>query len=173
MTMNADFEKLYNKWYADTALLSHRDFQNEPGFVALVEWSKEHKKEAVESIQEMLIEEPSFVVYVLDELFDYPLTCEGYVTLHKYCNAWIAIIDFYNSGEQDTSKFSISHDYYEDWQAYHKYLKDHYIPWNPFHEDDPNITLEDFKNGKRNDEKLLEKKEKRIKCVTTVKKTKT
>jgi hypothetical protein len=148
--MNKEFEKLYNKWYADTALLSHRDFKNEPGFVALVEWSKEHKKEAVESIREMLIEEPSFVVYVLDELFDHSMTCEGFVPLDHYCNAWIAIIDFYNSGAQDTNKFSISHDYYEDWRAYQKYLKDHYISWNPFKENDPNVTLEEFKMGKRN-----------------------
>lgn len=148
--MNKEFEDLYNKWEEDTMFLSCRDFQNEPGFIALVEWSKEHKKEAVESIAEMLKEEPSFVVYILDELFDHPLTCEGYVPLDYYCNAWIALIEFYNSGETDTKAFSITKDYYKDWREYEEYMKDNYLPWNPYKEDDPNVTLEEFKRGKRN-----------------------
>lgn len=148
--MNKEFKDLYDKWNEATMFLSCRDFQNEPGFIALVEWSKEHKKEAVESIAEMLKEEPSFVVYILDELFDHPLIYEGYIPLDQYCNAWIALIEFYNSGETDTKAFSITKDYYKDWREYQEYMKDNYISWNPFKENDPNVTLDEFKMGKRN-----------------------
>ena len=148
--MNKEFEELYDKWNEDTMFLSCRDFQNEPGFIALIEWSKEHKKEAVESIAEMLKEEPSFVVYILDELFDHPLTYESYIPLDQYCNAWIALIEFYNSGETDTKVFNITKDYYKYWREYQEYMKDNYISWNPFKENDPNVTLEEFKMGKRN-----------------------
>ena len=157
--MNKEFEKLYLDWDQNTAFMSVGNFENE-WWYKLVEWSKEHKKEAVESIAEMLKEEPSFVVYILDDLFDHSLTYEGYIPLDYYCNVWIALIEFYNNGETDTTNtkvFSITKDYYKEWREYEEYMKDHYISWNPFHEDDPNITLEEFKQGKRNDEELLRK----------------
>ena len=148
--MDKEFEELYNKWNSETGFLSHRDFLNEPGFVALLEWSREHKKEAVESIREILMGEPSFVVHILDELFDHPLTCEGYIPLDYYCNGWLALLDFYDSGEKDTGSFSMTKDYYKDWREYQEYMKHNYIAWNPFKENDPNVTLEEFKSGKRN-----------------------
>ena len=51
-------------------------------------------------------------------------------------------------------------DYYEDYNKWQDYLKDNYIPWNPVHEEDPNVTLEEFKQGKRNNEKLLKERKK-------------
>ena len=42
---------------------------------------------------------------------------------------------------------------YKDYDAYQEYMKDHYIAWNPFKEDDPNITFDEFKQGKRNTKK--------------------
>jgi hypothetical protein len=33
-------------------------------------------------------------------------------------------------------------------------MKNNYISWNPFKEEDPNITFEDYKQGKRNTKKL-------------------
>lgn len=146
--MNKEFKELYDKWYYDTCFLSSRDFNHEQGFIDLVNWSKEHKKEAVDSIQEMLLEEPSFVVYILDELFDHPITCEGFIPLDYYCNAWLSVIELYKEGKTELTAIV---DHYEDYRAYHKYMKKHYIPWNPFHEDDPNITLEEFRQGKRNE----------------------
>lgn len=148
--MNKEFEKLYDKWYSDTWFLSARDFPNEPGFIALVKWSKEHKNEAVDSIVEILKEEPDFVVYVLDELFDHPLAAEGYVSIEQYCNIWLNFIEYYRNGEKDLSKIDLNKDNYKEYREYMKYMESNYLPWNPTKEDDPNITLEEFKMGKRN-----------------------
>ena len=41
-------------------------------------------------------------------------------------------------------------DYYKEYDAYKEHLDKHYIPWNPFRQDDPNVTFEEFKQGKRN-----------------------
>lgn len=145
--MNKEFEDLYSDWYLATCFQSSRDFKHEPGFIALLEWSKEHKKEAIDSIKEILLKEPDFVVYILDELFDHPLSTDGYVSLEAYCNFWLILLDYYENGE---NKLNTSADYYKDWRAYQEYMKDNFIPYNCFTENDPNITLEEFKMGKRN-----------------------
>lgn len=149
--MNKKFKELYDKWYHDTCLLSSRDFQHEQGFIDLVNWSKDHKQEAVNSIVEILKKEPDFVVYVLDELFDHPLTTEGYVSIEQYCNMWLNLIEYYEDGEKDLTKVDLNKDNYMEYREYMKYMNDNYIPWNPFTGDeDPNVTLEEFKQGKRN-----------------------
>ena len=48
--------------------------------------------------------------------------------------------------------------YYKDYNEWSNYLKDNYIPWDPHIEGDPNVTLEEFKLGKRNDKKLLKER---------------
>ena len=148
--MNKEFEKLYDKWYKDTCFLSSRDFQNEPGFIDLVNWSKDNKEEAVDSIVEMLKEEPDFVVYVLDELFDHPLKADGYISIEQYCNVWLNLVEYYKDGEKDLSKINLNKDNYKKYREYMKYMDDNFIPFNPFTEEDPNVTLEEFKMGKRN-----------------------
>lgn len=148
--MNKEFKELYDKWYENTCLLSYIDLEHEPYFIELVNWSKKNKQEAVNSIIEILKKEPDFVVYVLDELFDHPLTTEGYVSIEQYCNMWLNLIEYYNNGEKDLSNVDLNKDNYKDYQEYMKYMKDNYISWNPFKEDDPNITLEEYKQGKRN-----------------------
>ena len=148
--MNKEFKELYDKWYYDTCLLSYRDLKREQGFIGLVNWSKEHKEEAVDSIVEMLKEEPDFVVYVLDELFDHPLTVDGYASIEQYCNIWLNLIEYYKDGEKDLSKTDLNKDNYKEYREYMKYMETNYLPWNPTKEDDPNVTLEEFKMGKRN-----------------------
>lgn len=148
--MNKEFKELYDKWYYDTFLLSHRDLEREQGFIDLVNWSKDNKEEAVDSIIEMLNGGPDFVVYVLDELFDHPLTAEGYISIEQYCNVWLNLVEYYRDGEKDLTKVDLSKDNYKDYKAYMKYMDDNFIPFNPFKEEDPNITLEEFKMGKRN-----------------------
>jgi hypothetical protein len=53
----------------------------------------------------------------------------------------------FNSTEKEKLKMM---DYYKEYDAYKKHLDKHYIPWNPFRQDDPNVTFEEFKQGKRN-----------------------
>ena len=152
--MNKEFEELYNKWYTDTMFLSASNF-NTDSWLELVKWSKEHTKEAIEGVREIIADEPAQVVHLLDLIVEDPPKAEGYVPLDVWCNLWISIIDSAKDGKiGDPIEIK---DNYEDSRAYHEYLKDHYIPWNMFHADDPNITLEEFKQGKRNDEDLLRK----------------
>lgn len=149
--MNKEFKELYDKWYCETCLLSSRDFQNEQGFIDLVNWSKEHKEEAIDSIIEILKNEPNFVVYVLDELYDHPLTTEGYVSIEQYCNVWLNLVEYYRDGEKDLTKVDLNKDNYKEYDEYMKYMDKNYIPWNPFIGDgDPNVTFEEYKMGKRN-----------------------
>lgn len=150
--MNKEFKELYDKWYEDTFLLSYRDLEHEQGFIDLVNWSKDNKEEAVDSIIEMLKEAPDFVVYVLDELFNHPLTAEGYVSIEQYCNVWLNLVEYYRDGEKDLTKVDLSKDNYKDYRAYMEYMDDNFIPFNPFKEEDPNVTLEEFKMGKRNNQ---------------------
>ena len=41
-------------------------------------------------------------------------------------------------------------DYYKDFREWKRHLSKKYISWNPIKENDPNVTLEEFKKGKRN-----------------------
>ena len=148
--MNTEFKELYDKWNEATMFLSYRDLEQEQGFIDLVKWSKDHKEEAVDSIVEILKNEPDFVVYVLDELYDHPLTAEGYVSIEQYCNVWLNILDYYKNGEKDLSKVNFDKDNYKEYDEYMKYMETNYLPWNPTKEDDPNVTLEEYKMGKRN-----------------------
>lgn len=152
--MNKEFEELYLDWYRNTAFMSVGNFENE-WWYKLMEWSKQYTKEAIEGVREIIADEPAQVVHLLDLIVEDPPKAEGYVPLDVWCNLWIAIIDSAKDGKIG-GPIEIK-DNYEDSRAYHEYLKDHYIPWNPFHEDNPNITLEEFKQGKRNDEELLRK----------------
>lgn len=148
--MNKEFKKLYDKWYSDTFLLASRDIKHEPGFIELVKWSKDNKEEAVDSIVEMLKEAPDFIVYVLDELFGRPLTAEGHVSLEQYCNVWLNLIEYEKSGKKDLTKVDLGKDNYKEYREYMIYMDDNFIPFNPFKESDPNVTLEEFRQGKRN-----------------------
>jgi len=158
--MDAKFEELYNKWHTDTMFLSVGNFNHETWFT-LVDWSKAHTKEAIEGVRELIGDEPNQIVHLLDEIIENPPIAEGYVPLDKWCNVWIAIIDSSKEGKTDI-KLNKVDDNYKDYKAYQKYMDKNYIPWNPFHEDDPNITLEEFKQGKRNDKKLLKQKLKEL-----------
>lgn len=152
------FRKLYNDWYKaicflSTGLYDVQEWKN------LVEWSKQNTDKAVDGVIEVLRKEPSHVVKLCDELFPDLVKVEGYVSLEFVCNMWLNLLIWRKRGEldnPDTNNFAKGlTNYYEDYDAYHEYMKDNYIPWNPFKEDDPNVTLEEFKRGKRNDTKIL------------------
>ena len=81
---------------------------------------------------------------VLQDLYGHEhFEIEGFMPLDALCNVWLNILN--NSIKNDKLK-----DYYKDWREWHEYLKENYISWNPFKEDDPNITFEEYKAGKRN-----------------------
>lgn len=153
--MSKEFEILYNEWYKASCFLSTGNFEV-PEWKALVEWSKEHKEEAVDCIIELLEEEPSHVVKLCDELFPDVLKAEGYIPLDTWCIAWHTLLIAYKKGlsfeDVNIAKDS-NNNLYKDYNAYHKYMENHYIPWNPFHEEDPNVTLEEYKQGKQNPKK--------------------
>lgn len=163
--MNKTFENLYKDWHNATCFSSIIS-RDEIHYKALEEWCVNNKEEASESFKELLLEEPSHAVGILDKMYPGVLKVEGYVGLEPYCNMWLNIlcnkellrsiiesgfnkdvILNFNSTEKEKLKMV---DYYKEYDAYKEYLDKHYIPWNPFHEDDPNVTFEEFKQGKRN-----------------------
>lgn len=160
--MNTEFEKLYKDYKTTTMFLSVLP-PHIPQWDALVEWSKAHKEEAIDGIIEILEEGPDDIVGLCDELFPDTVTYEGYTPLDFVCNTWLVILIASKNGQiLETTNPKEFPDHYKDYKAYHKYMKKNYIPWNPFHEDDPNITFEEYKQGKRNDKKLLRKKLKEL-----------
>ena len=128
-----EFLELYNKWHSSFIFSAHGSA--DPA-------AKEH-----------LMEEPNDIVYLLADLFneEFGFTYEGFCSLVEYCNLWLIVTD---------TEFDNKHikDYYKDWKAWHEYLKENYISWNPLKEQDPNVTFEEFKQGKRNDKTLLKEK---------------
>lgn len=143
--MNSEFKELYDKWYNRTCILS-TGITEAPEYIDIINWSLAHNKEAIESIKEILLQGPDHIVYVLDEIIKpKAIKTTGYVPLNCYCSLWLNILN-------GTANDPI--DFYKDYNEYHEYMKDNYIPWNPVKEDDPNITLEEFKQGKRNVKKV-------------------
>ncbi len=116
-------------------------------------WCIAHKKEFKESVLEQLKEEPNWSVELLDDIFGKELgvKTEGYVGLKDWCNFWVLILE---NKLENYKKGDVLLPYvYKEYDEYKKYMKTHYIPWNPFKENDPNVSLEEFKQGKRNKEK--------------------
>ena len=149
--MNNTYLKLYNKWMEERGLSSVMIFQG-PTWDSLLNWCKENKEEFKSSILEHLKEEPTWAVQLLDEIYgkDLDIKAEGYVGLEAWCNLWICILE--NSLENMKPGDSIPW-HYKDYDEFKEYQEKHYIPWNPFHEENPNITFEEFKQGKRNTKK--------------------
>lgn len=152
-----EFLRLYNKWYHSYifSAFGPNDPNAREHYLKLREWCANNKGDALLYIRELLLEEPSDIVLILDDLYknEFGFNVDGYCPLDTYCNLWLNVTN---------AEFDNKHiiDYYEDYNKWHDYLKDNYIPWNPFKEQDPNVTLEEFKQGKRNDKKLLKERKK-------------
>ena len=147
--MNNEFLDLYHKWHNTFIFSAHgsADPKAKESYDELKKWSLENKKEALESIKEILLEEPNSIVQLLPEISRKDIKIEGYMPLDILCNLWLNILNHDindNHGQKELK------DYYKDYREFHEYMKDHYIQWNPVHEENPNITLEEFKQGKRN-----------------------
>ena len=150
--MNNEFLDLYYKW-RNTFIFSafgSADPRAKDAYEKLKEWSLENVKEAVECIKEILLEEPNDVVLLLPDILGTNIEIDGWMPLDAICNIWLNIL---NHDINDNHEKKELKDYYKDYREFHEYMKDHYIPWNPVHEENPNITLEEFKQGKRNKKK--------------------
>ena len=142
--MDAEFKKLYDEWKYNTSFLSIID-NNNIFYQNLEKWCLEHKYEAINCIKEILLQEPDWCVTILEKLIpgtDIPTKHIG-VGLTAYCNVWLNAI----CGTYYTGKLV---DYYKDYKEYHKYMNTNYKAWDPRKEEDPNISLPDFKKGARN-----------------------
>ena len=144
------FLDLYNKWHSSyifSAFGSADPCAREP-YLKLRDWCENNKGEALQYIRELLLEEPNDIVRILDDLYKdrFEFSIDGYCPLDMYCNLWLNITN---------AEFDNEHivDYYKDYNEWQNYLKDHYIPWDPRIESDPNVTLGEFKQGKRNKNK--------------------
>lgn len=150
-----EFLDLYNKWYSSYifSAFGSSDPRAKGLYEQLKEWCENHKEDALQYIRELLLEEPGDIVRILDDLYkeEYNVEVDGFCPLDEYCNLWLNVTD-------PNFEHKVIEDYYKDWKEFHDYMKNHYIPWNPNIEDDPNITLDEFKEGKRNDEKLLKER---------------
>lgn len=151
--MCLEYEKLYEEWMRDVGFSSTLVFQGE-SWNRLLEWCRENREEFKKSILEQLKESPNWSVQLLDEIYGKELgvKAEGYVGLKDWCNFWVLILE---NRLENYKKGDVLPYVYKEYDEYKEYLKNNYIPWNPFKEDDPNITFEEFKQGKRNGDKNI------------------
>jgi len=148
-----EFVELYNKWHSSYifSAFGSADPRSKKYYDALVKWCTDNKEKAFNYIREILLEEPNDIVRVLQDVYgeEYKVEVNGYMPLDAYCNLWLNITD---SNFDDSKKNIKLKDYYKDYNKWKKYLDKHYMSWRPNLENDPNITLEEFKEGKRNKE---------------------
>lgn len=155
MDKEKEFENLYTKWINSFGLSAFGcgDPAAQEPYIQLRDWCKNNKKESLQYIKEILEEEPNDIVMVLQELYadELGIKIEGYMPLDVICNLWLNVLNK-NEGLLKGELY----DYYKDYREWKDYLDKNYIPWNSFHQENPNVTLEEFKQGKRN--KKFEKK---------------
>ena len=154
-----EFLDLYNKWKSSFMFSAHgsADPAAKEHYNKLIEWCENNRGDALQYIREILMEGPDDIVNLLDDLYkeEYNVEVDGFWPLDEYCNLWLNVTapDF---------EHKVIEDYYKDWREFNNYMKDNYIPWNPFKENDPNVTFEEFKQGKRNPKGARKKKMKEL-----------
>ena len=143
-----EFLDLYNKCHFTFMFSGNNseDLTIKKSYNKLIETCKINRGDALLYIREILMEGPNDIVNLLDDLFkeEFGFSYEGFCSLDEYCNLWLNVTDVEFDGKHIK-------DYYKDYNAYHEYLEKNYIPWNPFKENDPNVTFKEFKQGKRNE----------------------
>ena len=145
--MNKEFLELYKNWYYSYCFDSTGTKLVNDKLVELEMWCKNNKEEALKCIQLVLEDEPDSIVILLPELVGFkPKWLENpslgyYMGLDIMSNWWLN----YLKGTKDV-------DYYKGYKEWKKYLDKHYMSWRPNLENDPNVTQQQFKEGKRNSE---------------------
>lgn len=149
-----EFLDLCNKWH-DSCKFCKRHKESpeaKESYNKLKEECKINHKDTLQYIREALMETPNYMVKLLDDFYKEEFNIElyytknDYLTIDKYCNLWLSI-----TGPEFDGKYI--KDYYKDWRAWHEYLKENYISWNLGKENDPNVTFQEFKQGKRNNKR--------------------
>lgn len=144
-----EFLNLCNKW--DDSCKFCKDGKESPEakecYNKLKEECEINHKDALQYIREALMETPNYMIKLLDDFYkeEYDVTINGHCTIDEYCNLWLNVTDH---------EYADKHikDYYKDWREWRNYLKENYISWNLCEENDPNVTFQEFKQGKRNNE---------------------
>lgn len=156
-----EFIDLYNKWQSSFmfSAFGSADPRARVFYEALIDWCKKHHDEALEYIKEILTDEPNQIVKILDDLYskEFNFTFEGYCPLDLWCNIWLNILNNDIDLTKSKPKKNQIKDYYKDYNKYKKYMENHYMSWRPNLEDDPNVTREEFKQGKRNNKNMKRK----------------
>lgn len=144
-----EFEQLYKDWvysFGVSAFGCSDPAAKEP-YAKLKEWCETNKNEAIKFIKKILEDEPNDIVMILQDLYgEEYLKFGGFIPLDKLCNVWLNILNC-TFGKNGKLK-----DYYKDYRKWKKYLDKHYMSWRPNLENDPNVTQEEYKQGKRNKE---------------------
>lgn len=146
-----EFEKLYFDWvysFGVSAFGSSTPAAKEP-YEKLKEWCRNNKKESLQYIKEILEDEPNDIVMILQDLYadELGVKIEGFMPLESVCNLWLNILN-----RNDKLKKGKLYDYYKDYRKWKDYLDKNYMYWRPNLENNPNVTQEEFKQGKRNKE---------------------
>lgn len=143
--MNKEFLELYKNWQYSFCFDSTGRYSmiNEK-LIELEFWCKKNKDEALLSIKELLENKPSQIIIILPELLGFKpkwlnTPVAKYMSLNMMCNWWLNYLNKTNNI-----------DYYKEYKKWCEHLDKTYLPWRPNIEDDPNVTFEEFKNGKRN-----------------------
>lgn len=145
-------KELYKKWYNATFFRS-TGLHADPTWTELENYVKEHPDEGKEFLVWILKEEPDHCVCLAEHVDEnckkfFEDNKDNYIPLQYVCSIVLNILEGIEVEGEDILRYR-----YEEYDAYHEYMKDHYVPWNPCSESDPNITFEEFKQGKRNENK--------------------
>lgn len=140
--MKEEFIELYLDWHNIVDLQNTGIPKSNKQYNKLKEWCQKNKKESLEYIKEILENEPDTIVMILNDLFkdDYKIEYDDFISLDKLCNLWLNTIN----------RNVIYVDYYREYNKWQNHLNKYYRNWRPNIEDDPNVTLEEYKQGKRN-----------------------
>lgn len=149
----ATLERLHNSWYWSYALFSciSEDIICNKNFDIFVAYCKDHKYEALAYIKECLEDEPSYLYLVIERLLVDDSMMDEYhkvfensnASMEDICNTWLNVI---NETFERNNGDVFGKDNYIIYREYQKFLNSNYIAWDPRKEEDPNITVKQYKS---------------------------
>ena len=140
-----EFMSLYLDW-KNSWIYSAEGIEFNEKYNKLYEWCCEHKEDSIKFIYELIENNPDESVLLLPSLLD---TKVVYIKSRQHSHPIMEISELCNYF-LNLKNGTKGKDYYKDFREWKRHLAEKYISWNPFKENDPNVTLEEFKKGKRN-----------------------